>query len=514
VDVNLVSAAALFGICLAAALVALVLVSALDRRRAASGFLRDEAAGTVLLFDGPTLVDATDKARALLASSLRRGTAWERLLAYAAPRFPDLEAALAGLEATGRVALRSVGPDAVTLVAEWRGGLSRISLLAPHMTDTSALVDPLVQSAQEAELRELRETTDLAPFPIWRIGPTGAISWANEAYMALAARTPRGMEAAPWPPVPLFDDGPDGRPRAIVTADGTRRWFTAERLAAGPEVIGYALPADAAMQAEAALAEFLQTLARTFAHLSTGLAIFDAQRRLQMFNPALTDLTTLPVEFLSGRPTLSAMLDAMRARRMIPEPKDYKSWRQRIAALEAAGDAGAFEEVWSLSQAMTYRVVIRPHPAGGLALLIEDISESVSMTRNHRADLALSTAVIDALDEAIAVFSAEGALLMANAAYRALFGGEGEAPARLEQALGQWEAATAPDPIWAELATMARSEHLRTARAGSARLPDGRLLAVRFQPMPAGGSLFAFATPPAAERREGVFGPAPSRRSA
>lgn len=70
--------------------------------------------------------------------------------------------------------------------------------------------------------------------------------------------------------------------------------------------------AEATLRAEATLQSFLQTLTRDFfAQLPIGLAVFDKDRRLQLFNPALADLTGLAVDFLSRRPTLLAVLDAL-----------------------------------------------------------------------------------------------------------------------------------------------------------------------------------------------------------
>ena len=96
------------------------------------------------------------------------------------------------------------------------------------------------------------------------------------------------------------------------------------------------LPADTAVHAEAALRSFIQTLSQTFAHLKIDFAIFDRRRQLVLFNPALGDLTGLAPEFLSSRPTLFSLLDALRERRMIPEPRDYKHWRREMLELEAA----------------------------------------------------------------------------------------------------------------------------------------------------------------------------------
>jgi PAS domain-containing protein len=143
----------------------------------------------------------------------------------------------------------------------------------------------------------------------------------------------------------LFDADPSkGRLPAAEAADAQRAGVVrSDPDAFGDEALCYALAADKAVQAETALREFMQTLTKTFADLPIGLAIFDRSRCLQMFNPALTDLTTLPPEMLIARPTLNAFLDAMRARSMIPEPRDYRSWRKQLARLEE-------EAAWACSR--------------------------------------------------------------------------------------------------------------------------------------------------------------------
>ena len=78
-------------------------------------------------------------------------------------------------------------------------------------------------------------------------------------------------------------------------------------------------------------------------------------------------------------------------------------------------------DLWSLSGGQTYRVTGQPHPDGAIALLMEDITEEMSVTRSFRAETALGQSVIDAMDEAIAVFSSAGSLLMWNAAYEKLW---------------------------------------------------------------------------------------------
>jgi PAS domain-containing protein len=236
-------------------------------------------------------------------------------------------------------------------------------------------------------------------------------------------------------------------------------------------------------------------LTKTFAHLPIGLAIFDRERQLALFNPALLDLTGLPADFLSSRPTLFAFLDTMRDRRMIPEPKDYRGWRRQMADLEKAAASGRYEETWNLPAGQTYRVIGRPHPDGAMALLFEDISTEVSRTRRYRADLELGQSVIDAMGEAVAVFSSSGVLVMANAAYARLWDHEPDATLDeigIEAMVAHWRAGSAPSEIWTRARDFVAALGDRDAWSGEARLNDGRLLRCRFTPLAGGNTMASF----------------------
>src|SRR5690606_26502157 len=209
-------------------------------------------------------------------------------------------------------------------------------------------------------------------------------------------------------PAQASTSSPGSARRVQVDAGGQSRWYDCYLHEMSDQTVAIALPADATVRAERSLREFVQTLTKTFADLPIGLAIFDGQRQLQLFNPALIDLTQLGAEFLSGRPTLYAFLDRLREARMMPEPKDYRSWRQQMTALEQASAAGFHTETWSLPSGQTYRVTGRPHPDGAIAFLFEDISSEVSLTRRFRSELELGQEVLEALEEAVAVFQPSG----------------------------------------------------------------------------------------------------------
>lgn len=495
----------LFGVCFGAAVLALGAAAVFERRvdRWRGGLFAETGAGTVFVFDGETLLDATTDARALLSATRGDGTAWHRFLAYASPRFPGLQGQLDRLSDLGRLTLASPGADGMTLLAEWRSGLCRISLLEPHVETGGRLIDSLAQKALDDELETLRQITDEAPHPVWREAADGSVTWANRAYVALALRAGGPGAALGWPLPRLLHPQGEGRVPLHLPDTDQPLWFDCHVAAHPTGRTVFASPSDATVAAEQALGNFVQTLSKTFADLPIGLAIFDRQRKLQLFNPALTDLCGLPVDFLSARPALFAFLDAMRERGMVPEPKDYKAWRAQIAALESSAADDQYQETWTLPSGLTYRIMGRPHPGGALALLFQDISDEITRARRMRADLEIGQSVIDATDEAIAVFSSAGQLVMANLAYARLWSHD-PMETLTEQPIATlaetWRSACAPSHFWSLAEGYVASTGPREPWVSQARLNDGRGLRCRLAPLAGGATLVGFSAEPGADR--------------
>lgn len=483
-----------------AAIGAVLLLSLLQRQEAeARGMIfRDQEGGTSFLFDGETLLDATPGGRALLKLSPGGASPWERLAAWLAAPFPDFRARIGAIPEEGLLTLTSSGREAPLLLrAEYRGGLTRISLLDPDEQAMQPGPDALVRQAVDEELQRLRGILAQAPMPIWREGPEGEVTWANADYLLRIADRLKEGEDLSWPLPRLFERTGTARRQMLPLGQSTQPqpWFDLHERPEGDETVIYALPADELVQTESSREGFRQTLGKTFADLSIGLAIFDRNRRLVMFNPAMNDLCGLNFEFLAKKPTLFAFLDAMREQNMIPEPKDYRSWRRQMVELERAAASGLFEETWSLPSGQTYRVIGRPHPDGAMALLFEDISPEMSRLRRYRADLELNQAVLDTIDEALAVFSPSAALVMSNSAYAGLWGHDPSAnltDGSLAALCQRWREQSAPTPFWAEAEAFALGGDRAPRLEGEIRLRDGRLLRCHLTALPGGATLARF----------------------
>lgn len=430
------------------------------------------------MFRNQALVDATTPARALL-DILQGESDWQRLKAWLSTRLPGIEDLPARLPQEGRVTLIADGPTRARMrvLFELVGdeGL-RVTLSDPTSGDSGVMVDALTFAAMEDEIDLLRSAMDCSPMLAWR-EDAGSITWANSAYLKLA-EAQAGDETL-WP-LPRLIELPDTKqhhilPRRSQIEEGSQtHWFECHSQSSGTADIAVALPADAAVRAERSLREFVQTLTKTFADLPIGMAIFDRDRNLQLFNPALIDLTGLSAGFLTARPTLYAVLDRLREARMVPEPKDYRTWRNHMSTLETAAASGHHVETWSLPGGQTYRVTGRPHPDGAVAFLFEDITSEITVTRKFRADLNLGREVLDALDDAIAVFGGNGQLASSNSAYVALWG-DGLRPGIADHT-AHWQRHGGAGPgfqaLFDAISQRPGSESMQGAMAG----PNGQLL--------------------------------------
>ena len=489
---------------LAAASLGLAAMVYLDRRSrlATASIFTERTAATVFLFDGETLIDATPGARALLTALNGKANPWVKVVGYLSQHFAELDAHLLRLPTEGSLTMASEdgAQPSLLLFAELRGGITKLSIVDPQKDTRLPDHDLLSQRAMQDELDLLRTTIAKAPILAWRERGNGEVTWANTAYLLRVGDLLAAGQDLSWPLPRLFEktasaQGVAGQRQKLSLPQGRALWFDLVGSTEGDGRLIFAIPIDAAVHAETGLRDFMQTLTKTFAHLHVGLAIFDSARQLQIFNPALVDLTNLPVDFLSMRPSLLSVLDAMRDRNMIPEPTDYRSWRRQLMEMEKAAAAGLYEETWSLPGGQTYRVIGRPHPNGAIALMIEDISGEMLRTRRYRADLELGQSVIDGVEEAIAVFSPAGQLAMSNSAYAQLWGNDpsvSPSDANLWALCAEWSSLTAPSRIWSDLQEFALSQGEREPRHLQARLLDGRLIDCRFAPLAGAATLVTF----------------------
>lgn len=467
--------------------------------------------GPTFLFKDGLLADASSEARAMIAAYQGQMTDYDAVMHILTPHFPNLRSAL---DSATKDTFRIEGQGSENLAVEVRRlrGVLLLKIKSNTPMSKGAMTDVIERDVRLSELALLREMTQHSPQLIWHENENGRLIWANKGYLAFCDRVQQARSASDlrvWPDTPLFPElhstalSGDNRVRrlSIVLENGTAdQWFDVTSVKRSDGMMHFATDANAVVLADQKRRQFVQTLSKTFADLSIGLAIFNKRRELSMFNPALLDMTKLPIDFLSQRPTLDTVLDRLRETRMLPEPKNYANWRDHFTAMEAAAIDGRYTELWNLPDGQTYRVTGRPHPDGAFAFLFEDISAEVSLTRRFRSDIETGQAVLDTLPDAIAVFSSAGTLVISNAAYCKMWDVDPDdhiTPQELQASTKIWQSRCAPTKVWADLNAFVHLLGPRKPWSERMVMLDGRALQCNATPVAGGKTLvkFSFAPP-------------------
>lgn len=447
-----------------------------------------KAANHVFLFDGQDLVGASH------SGADRNIHVWDDLRDRLATDFPGFPADPEQVEKKGEIIVGPIdGRKGRDVLCEWLDGIVRVELRTER--------NPGLSPNCEGCVDPLRSAMEKAPYPVWFLDNDGTLRWCNAAYVKLTRKVRDGVPdlCKQLFPNPVETIGPGKKSRVSISIEpsGAKLWFDVLVVQHEAGCLCYAMDINAVVDAEIAQRNFVQTLAKTFAQLSTGLAIFDRNRQLALFNPALVDLTSLPVDFLSSRPSVSSFFDRLRNLNMMPEPKNYGGWRQQMNDLVQAATDGNYRETWSLPSGSVYSVSGRPHPDGAVAFLFEDITAEVTLTRRFRAELELGQAALDHIDKAIAVFSADGTLALSNTAYHQLWNCDPDrsfAQVTVLDATRVWQDMCAATPIWGDIRDFVENRDNRTDWDGRVLMRDGRLLNCVVSPIQNGATLVSFST--------------------
>ncbi len=348
---------------------------------------------------------------------------------------------------------------------------------------------------------------DALPQPAWVGSGKGQLVWANRAW--LAAVDAASVEDAVARNL-VFDRGAaalieevaaTGERREAVRwapVGGQRRAFriTAKPLEGG-DVIAWALDVTEAEDTRETLKRHVEAHDETLNHLGDAVAIFSATRKLMFHNTAFAQLWGLEPAWLADGPSHSEVLDRLRQRRRLPETADYSRWKSgELSWYEALGPAP--DDLWTLPDGRTLRVVRQPHPLGGLLLLFSDITGELRLKAQYNALIQVQQATLDKLNDAVAVFGSDGRLRLHNEAFERFW----NAPAAaLEQAFdfdGVVELCTPrlhDQQFWRELKGRVTDPdpRARIPISGEAKTADDRIIAFQSRPLPDGATLIAFA---------------------
>lgn len=352
--------------------------------------------------------------------------------------------------------------------------------------------------------------------PAWIAGADGRLVWANRAWLDavgaedVAAADERRLSLDPAADALAIEAANLSQTREAlrwISLGGRRR---ALRLTARPlEGGGVGVWTEDATEAEElreALRRNVEAHDETLNHIADAVAIFTPSRRLDFHNTAFAELFGLEPAWLAERPTHGEVLDRLRQRRRLPETADYARWKaaelERYAQLDSAPD-----ELWSLPDGRTLRVVRQSHPLGGIVLLFSDITGELRLKAQYNSLIQVQQATLDKLNDAVAVFGADGRLRLHNEAFERFWNIPRQALTAMQDFEGVVELCLPrlhDQGFWRELKGRVADTDpaARAPASGEVRTSDGRIVAHQSRPLPDGATLIAFTDVTDARRLE------------
>jgi signal transduction histidine kinase len=347
---------------------------------------------------------------------------------------------------------------------------------------------------------------DSLPAPCWIVDAGARLVWANKAFLvaiegrdlAYALAHNLGLDRSSDALVAqALETG--GRQEGFrwLTIEGQRRAFqvTVEPLSEG-HVCAYALDVTHAEESREALRQHAKAHDETLDLLEDAVAIFGAEKRLSFHNRAFENLWDLDSAWLAERPTHAELLERLRQKRRLPEMADFVAFKARELEFYGLNET-APDEMWSLPNGRSLRIVRQPHPLGGLLLLFSDKTDEFKLKAQFNSLIQVQKATLDQLNDAITVFGSDGRLRLCNASFERFWAVN---PEDMTQAM-DFDALSAlclalfhDRNFWQDLkARITDTDPLaRAPQTGEINLSDGRLAQWRTQPLPDGASLIVF----------------------
>lgn len=419
-----------------------------------------------------------------------------------------LEPALRDLHASG---------TAFDLEARLKDGSRLLVLRGRRPSGGSAtlwLEDRSAAARQEASLKarakHLRAVVDSLPMALWLRDGEGKLTDCNRFY---AQAVDGDVES-------VLRDGSEllGRAKAAaaqtlaaqarergeacsdshhVVMGGARHLLEVFELPFGQGgTLGLAFDRTQLEEVQAELGRHIRVQSEMLENLSTAIAIYGRDLHLMFFNTAYARLWDLDEDFLHSQPHLGDVLEALRERRRFPEYPNFPAYKREVLQKYATLIAQE-EELVHLPDGSTLRMVVTPHPFGGILLSYEDVTDRLALERSYNTLTEVQRETIDNLYEGVAVYGADGRLKLFNPGLCEMWHldpevlhGEPHVREVLAQARQLFDVSDEKWPDYAEQ-IIARTTDPDT-RSGRIERADGTAIDWGQVPLPDGGVLFSY----------------------
>lgn len=305
-------------------------------------------------------------------------------------------------------------------------------ILLNDVTLERKAIESCLRAQRQAEQKYalLKDILDAIPLPIWYRSDVGKIDFCNKAY---ADSVGKSLELIYEKNIDLFSRSSENLSMKKISQEvirtgelqsydvhavmnRSRKKIAVTEQASMRGLIGFALDQTKEQQLHDVLQQHVRAHHEVLEHLSTAIAVYDADQKLSFFNNAYCRLCGGDEVWLSSKPSYAEVLDRLRQLRMLPEEADFQAYKKRhldrFTSLMAP-----LHYLDHLPNDQTLRILFAPYPMGGLLLMIEDVTNTLTLERRFNTLIAVQKETLDHLHEGVAVFASDNRLKLCNPTY-------------------------------------------------------------------------------------------------
>ncbi len=319
-----------------------------------------------------------------------------------------------------------IGRDSVPYDVLWFDNSPAVQAERAHVT--SALAE------NKASVEQLTAMRDSFPLPIWIRQADLTLTGCNPAYARimdqtvaavleaqseLTSATARGGSGRALAAKALETGQPQIERRHVIVA-GKRQLLEITEIPYSPTpetrgVFGFAVNVTAEEEQALEIERHATSQREVLEHLGSAIAIYGPDTRLEFYNRAYVRLWHATEAFLDTKPTFGEIIEDSRTRRVAPEQSDFPRYkRERVGLFTSLLEPR--EDLMHLPDGTTLRILVSPHPMGGLIFVHEDVTDRLELESSYNTLIAVQRETIDNLAEGVAVFGTGGKLGLFNQA--------------------------------------------------------------------------------------------------
>ncbi len=379
----------------------------------------------------------------------------------------------------------------------------RLKDISGYKREISRINDIHEQLARD--VRSSRALLNSLPTPAWLKDAEGRLTWVNTAYVKaveapnvddVIARNTELLERRQRQTIAKkISSGETYREVLPIIIDGERRTFD---VVVVPFHDGFAGTANDVTEIKNARGEFdrqIENYDWTLDRVSTGVAIFDPQRKLIYSNPSFSSLWNLDSSWLATGPSGTEVFDLLLAHDKLPAVINYSKWRKAILRLEGDGEQ-TFDDLWPLPDGRLMHVVSEHRQDGSITFLFNDESERLALQSQYNEMIRVQSETLNSLTDGVALFATDGRLKLHNRAFTSIWK---LSPSMLERGPHIDEIISVAGVLYDDEATWARLKRvitafsdMRTPLEGQMLRPDNSVIDYATTPLPDGATLLTF----------------------